>query len=98
MRLTRQTNYAMRILMSKSSTVEQRCAASIRAALEDGVRAGLIRPVMDLDALAYVIIRIGESFLYRDALTGDPVDVESAITAIRILLTVEKEDSRWKRR
>jgi AcrR family transcriptional regulator len=90
--------YAMRILMSRSSTVEQRCAASIRAALEDGVRAGLIRPVMDLDALACVIIRIGESFLYRDTLTGDPVDVESAITAIRILLTVRKEDARWKRR
>jgi hypothetical protein len=45
---------------------------------------------MDLDALAYVIVRIGESFLYRDAITGDPPDVESAITAIRILLTAEK--------
>lgn len=83
--------YALRILMSKSSTVEQRCAASVRASLEEGVRMGLIRPVMDLDALAYVIVRIGESFLYRDAITGDPADVGSAITAIRILLTAEKE-------
>lgn len=82
--------YAMRVLMSKSSTVEQRNAASVRAALEDGVRAGHIRPAMDLDALAYVIIRIGESFLYRDAITGDPPDVESALTAIRILLTAEQ--------
>jgi AcrR family transcriptional regulator len=84
--------YAMRILMSKSSTVEQRNTASVRAALEDGVREGHIRPAMDLDALAYVIIRIGESFLYRDAITGDPPDVESAITAIRILLTAEKHE------
>jgi AcrR family transcriptional regulator len=90
--------YAMRILMSRSSTVEQRCAESIRASLEEGVKQGHLRPVMDLDALAYVIIRIGESFLYRDAITGDPVDVESAITAIRILLTVEKQDVRWKGR
>jgi AcrR family transcriptional regulator len=82
--------YAMRVLMSKSSTVEQRCAASVRTALEEGVQKGHIRPAMDLDALAYVIIRIGESFLYRDALTGEPPDVESAITAIRILLTHEK--------
>lgn len=82
--------FAMRVLMSKSSTVEQRCAESVRRALEDGVRAGLIRPAMELDALATVIVRIGESFLYRDALTGDPADVESAITAIRILLTAEK--------
>jgi hypothetical protein len=70
--------------------VEQRCAASVRTALEEGVRDRHIRPAMDLDALAYVIIRIGESFLYRDAITGDPPDVESAITAIRILLTAEK--------
>lgn len=90
--------YAMRILMSRSSTVEQRCAASLRAFLEEGVRTGLLRPVMDLDALACVILRLGESFLYRDALTGDPVDVGSAITAIRSLLTVEPQDTRWKRR
>ncbi|WP_224241135.1 QsdR family transcriptional regulator [Hyalangium gracile] len=82
--------YAMRVLMSKSSTVEQRCAASIRSALEFGVQEGHIRPAMELDALAYVIVRIGESFLYRDAITGDPPDVESAITAIRILVTAEK--------
>ncbi|QRN96932.1 hypothetical protein JRI60_49555 [Archangium violaceum] len=87
--------YAMRILMSKSSTVEQRNTACVRAALEDGVQKGHIRPAMDLDALAYVIIRIGESFLYRDAITGDPPDVESAITAIRILLTAEKRNERW---
>jgi AcrR family transcriptional regulator len=83
--------YALRILMSKSSTVEQRAAASVRASLEEAVRLGLIRPVMDLDSLAYVIVRIGESFLYRDAITGDPADVGSATTAIRILLTAEKE-------
>jgi AcrR family transcriptional regulator len=84
------TEYAMRVLMSKSSSVEQRCAASVRAALEEGVREGHIRPAMDLDALAYLIVRIGESFLYRDAITGDPPDIESAITAIRILLTAER--------
>ncbi|WP_158501579.1 QsdR family transcriptional regulator [Vitiosangium sp. GDMCC 1.1324] len=87
--------YAMRILMSKSSTVEQRNTACVRKALEDGVRDGHIRPEMDLDALAFVIIRIGESFLYRDAITGDPPDIQSAITAIRILVTAEKRNERW---
>jgi AcrR family transcriptional regulator len=83
------TEYAMRVLMSKSSSVEQRCAASVRAALEEGVREGHIRPAMNLDALAYLIVRIGESFLYRDAITGDPPDIDSAVTAIRLLLTAE---------
>ena len=82
--------YAMRVLMSRSSTVEQRCAASVRAALEEGVRDGHIRPAMDVDALAYLIVRIGESFLYRDAITGEKADIEPALTAIRILLTAKR--------
>ena len=51
------------------------------------MRLGEIRPALELDALAYLIVRIGESFLYRDAINGDPPDIEPAITAIRILLT-----------
>lgn len=81
------SEYAMRVLISKSSTVEQRSAAAVRAMLEEGVRDGHIKPAMELDDLAYLIVRIGESFLYRDAITGDPPEIESAITAIRILLT-----------
>ena len=81
------SEYAMRVLMSRSSTVEQRCAQSVRAALEEAVREGHIRPAMDLGDLAYLIVRIGESFLYRDAITGDEVDISSAVAAIRILLT-----------
>jgi AcrR family transcriptional regulator len=82
--------YAMRVLMSRSSTVEQRCAESVRAALEQGVRDGHIRPAMDVDALAYLIVRIGESFLYRDAITGEAADIEPALTAIRILVSARK--------
>lgn len=82
--------YAMRILMSKSSTVEQRCAQSIRKALEEHVAKGRIKPAMNLDDLAYLIVRIGESFLYRESITGDAPNIESAITAVRILVAAEK--------
>ncbi|MCP3100560.1 hypothetical protein LZ198_16950 [Myxococcus sp. K15C18031901] len=92
------SEYAMRVLMSKSSRVEARCAASIVAALEEGVRERHIRPALTLDALAHAIVRVGNFFLYRDALTGDPVDVGSAITAIRILVTAEAGDARWNGR
>lgn len=83
------TEYAMRILMSKSSTVEQRSADSVRRALEEQARAGQIRPAMKLSDLAYLIVRIGESFLYRDAITGEPPDIGSATTAIRILVAAK---------
>jgi hypothetical protein len=82
----------MRILMSKSSTVEQRSARCVRIALEEATREGHIRPVMDLDTLAYLIVRIGESFLHREAITGDPPDIEAAVTAIRILVAAERLD------
>jgi AcrR family transcriptional regulator len=81
------SEFAMRVLMSRRSTVEQRCAASVRVALEDGVRDGHIRPALPPDTLAHLIVRIGESFLYRDVITGDAVDIGPAIDAIRILLT-----------
>lgn len=85
--LKQDPEYAMRVLMSHSSTVEQRCAQTVQKALEEGFRLGHIQPELELGALAYLIVRIGESFLYREAITGDPVDIEPAITAIRILLT-----------
>lgn len=83
--------YAMRVLMSKSSTVEQRCAAAVQRALEEAVAAGEIKPAMKVSDLAYLIVRIGESFLYRDAITGDPPDLESAITAIRLLVGASRQ-------
>lgn len=82
--------YAMRILMSKSSTVEQRSAQCIRKALEEHVAKGQIRPAMNLDDLAYLIVRIGESFLYRESITGDAPNIGSAITAVGILVAAEK--------
>ena len=82
--------YAMGILMSRSSQVERRSAELVRDDLEAQAREGHIRPAMKLDDLAYLIVRIGESFLYRDAITGDAPDIESAVTAIHILVAAEK--------
>ena len=86
------TEYALRVLMSKSSTVEQRCAASVLAALQEEAARGHIAPAMKLEDLAYLIVRIGESFLYREAITGevDGSGIESAITAIRILVAARR--------
>jgi AcrR family transcriptional regulator len=79
--------YAIRVLMSKDSSVERRCTDIVKSLLEEYRKSGHFEPAMDLDSLAYVIIRISEAFLYRDVITGDPPDVDKAITAIRILLT-----------
>ncbi|HLL54337.1 MAG TPA: QsdR family transcriptional regulator [Myxococcaceae bacterium] len=87
--LEQDPEYAMRVLMSRSSSVEQRSAKTVRTALEEAVRLGHIQPELELDALSYLIVRIGESFLYREAITGEPADIEPAITAIQLLLTAK---------
>ncbi len=77
--------YAVRVLMSKDSAVDARCAAVLRGVVEREVRAGRFAHPMDPKSLAYVALRIGTAFLYRDVITGDEPDVDAAMIAIRIL-------------
>jgi len=79
--------FAMRIVMSSSSPVEHRVISSVRALIEGEVATGNLEPAMETGALAYVIVRIAESFLYRDVISGDQPDVETATTAIGLLFT-----------
>lgn len=77
---------ALRVLMSARSPVSRRCTEVVRALLEEEERAGRVRSPMDLGSLAYVVVRIGEAFLYRDVLTGEEPDVEKAVVAIGVLV------------
>jgi AcrR family transcriptional regulator len=92
------TELALRVLMSRESPVERRCTAAIRDLLAEQVAAGHVRPAMPIEALAYVVVRIGESFLYRDVLTGDAPDVDTAVQAIRILYAAEPKAPRKRRK
>jgi AcrR family transcriptional regulator len=73
---------ALRVLTSRASPVQQRCTDAIRALIEELVPD----PALPPDELAYIVVRITESFLYRDVITGDEADIEAAIRAIRLLL------------
>jgi AcrR family transcriptional regulator len=75
--------FAMRVLTSRASPVQLRSTEAILGLLDElDVPLPLPKP-----ELAYIIVRITESFLYRDVLTGDAADIEAAIRAIRVLLT-----------
>jgi AcrR family transcriptional regulator len=88
----------LRIVMSRSSPVEQRVIASVRALIQAQVQAGHLKPAMELESLAYVIVRIAESFLYRDVITGDKPDIETATQAIGLLFTAQAPTKRKRRR
>src|SRR6185312_7002203 len=82
--------FALRVLTGRGSTVQYRCVQQIRELIFQLVA----EPALPAEELAYIIVRITESFLYRDALTGDTADVEAAIRAIRVLLTAPPEKKR----
>jgi AcrR family transcriptional regulator len=79
--------FALRVLTSRASTVQYRCVQQIR----ELIFALVPEPALPAGELAYIIVRITESFLYRDVLTGDVADIEAAIRAVRVLLTAPPE-------
>jgi AcrR family transcriptional regulator len=77
---------ALRVLTSKNGPVQERMIDAARELLAGQVAAGELTPALDLDTLAYLLIRVNESFLYSDVITGSEPDVDKALEAIRLLL------------
>jgi AcrR family transcriptional regulator len=88
--------FAMRIVMSASSPVEHRVIGLVRGLIATEVDAGNLAPAMDVDSLAYVIVRIAESFLYRDVITGTAPDIAAATKAIGLLFAAEAPPKKRK--
>ena len=89
---------ALRIVMSSESPVEGRCVDAVRALIDAEVDAGHLAPAMDTRSLAYVIVRIAESFLYRDVISGDDPDVATATKAIGLLFAAQAPAKRARKR
>ncbi|HEX5061282.1 MAG TPA: QsdR family transcriptional regulator [Kofleriaceae bacterium] len=90
--------FALRVLTSRHSPVQRRCTIAVKELIDEATEAGEMQPALPSDELAYIIVRITESFLYRDVITGVSADIEAAIAAIRILLTAEPDPSRPRKR
>jgi AcrR family transcriptional regulator len=84
--LNRDPEYALRILTSKTSAIQSRIVAEVAKALSSQKSRGYIDPSIDIDNLAYLIIRIMESFVYSDQITGRQPDIEIARKAVLILV------------
>ena len=78
--------YALKVLTSKESNVQRRGVEAIRGLLEEQMESGALETPADLEDLAYVIMRIGESFLYSDVIIGSEPDVAKAGQMVRLLL------------
>ncbi|HUZ29163.1 MAG TPA: QsdR family transcriptional regulator [Solirubrobacteraceae bacterium] len=78
---------ALRILTSKHGPVQRGTIDVVRRLLDEEEARGALRLTIDADTLAYVIVRIGETFLYADVIAGHPVEIDQATEVITRLLT-----------
>lgn len=87
--LRREPARALRLLTTKESPIQRRYVATvewlIRRDIGDHPLGGAIEPA----DLAYLLVRISESFTYADLISGDQPRADRAATAFRLLLRVD---------
>jgi AcrR family transcriptional regulator len=74
--LEQEKERALRLLTSASGLVQPRIVAATQALIDEEAQAGRFVPAIDSGLLAYGIVRLGEAFLYNDALFGLRGDTE----------------------
>ncbi|NKF22884.1 QsdR family transcriptional regulator [Solimonas marina] len=87
--LDQDPEYALRVLMSKDSPVQSRIIAEVRKVVCEHVEVNRVRLMLDIDDLAYILVRIVESCMYSDQIAGRKPKLEAARDAIRILVSAQ---------
>jgi len=77
---------ALRILTSKEGHIQARLIEAMKRLLEQEEERGHLDLGIDPGTLAYVIVRIGESFLYADVIADSDPDIDQALDVIARLL------------
>ena len=81
----REPERALRLLTTRASTFQARMLGLIEQLLQEEMEAGRIVAPLPLHDLAYLVLRITETFVYADAIAGvtpDPAKVRQAIAAL----------------
>lgn len=84
--LRREPERALRLITTKASPLQQHVVAAVERLLEREQDRGHLTPAMDLADLAYLVVRIAESFIYADLITGDEPDPHKVELAVAALL------------
>ena len=69
---------ALRILTSKHGPIQAGIAESLERLIREEIDAGNLETSIDPATLSYVIVRVGESFLYADAIASGEPDMNQA--------------------
>jgi AcrR family transcriptional regulator len=77
---------ALRILTSKSGEVQRCVIDAVDRLLAEEEAHARVELRLDRGTLAYVIVRIGESFLYADVIADNQPDVDRAVEVVAQLM------------
>ena len=85
--LEREPSRAMRLLSTASSPVHRRVVAVAETLLEEELLAGRMSTPLPVHDLAYVLVRVCESFAYADLIAGERPSADRAAAAIDLVLS-----------
>ncbi|WP_084654454.1 QsdR family transcriptional regulator [Nocardia altamirensis] len=81
--LTEHTDVALRVLTSQHGVVQRRFIGSVAEWITEEIGAPAD---IDTETLAYAVVRLGESFYYREYITGESGGLDAAAVIIGRLL------------
>ena len=87
--LAEEGEHAMRLLTRYETGFQPRLIEAIETELRTEAGAGRLELPVDLHELAFVIVRLIESYTYLDLITGERPEAKRAAPILRMLLRVE---------
>jgi AcrR family transcriptional regulator len=84
--LEEEGEHGMRLLTRRETDFQPRLISAIEDLLRAEAQSGALDVPVDLHELAYVIVRLIESYTYLDLITGEPPDARRADPILRMLL------------
>jgi AcrR family transcriptional regulator len=84
--LSEEGELAMRLLTRSDAGFQPRLIAAVEQMLAVEERAARLDLPVDLHEVAYVVVRLIESYVYLDLITGEPADARRAEPVLRMLL------------
>ena len=84
--IARDPELALRVLTGNRTSFQQRLVETLTGMIQEQVDSAGYEPPLDPATLAYVLVRIGESFIFNDVITGNEPDLTKAAQASRVLL------------
>ena len=87
--LSEEGEHAMRLLTRHDGGFQPRLIQAVEDLLEEEADAGRLALPVELHELAYVIVRVIESYTYLDLITGEAPDAGRAEPILRMLLRAD---------